>query len=283
MLYQRPIESWRLGRVRLCPVLAEGEPPEPGASCPQCGDSKVVCPNGFWGYGKVIEQLPYRRGRQAGPRKPPVQIGGDPPVRLDACTFVDFYHRPEHLAALRGLADEERWRVLESNELEAVEQVLRSAGQRTDVLYFYAHGGEDDRGHPYLEIGHGLRLGENEFDAWDVSFEGRRPLVILNVCDSAHYGPESFENLIQVFCERGASGVVATQCEIRELLADAVGRDFLRRLLRSEAVGPALLASRRTLLRGLDPRGLVYSLFADAELRLAGVSNSSPSSEETVQ
>lgn len=282
MLYDRPIETWReqqSDRIRPCPSLAAGDLPEPGAACPSCGDAKVVCPNGFWGFRRVIEQLPYRRGRRDAetghlPSPPPRTLGADLPIRLDACTFRNFGRRQQHLENLGALAPAERWTVVEASDLDSIEATLRQAGERTDLLYFYAHGGVDEHGRPYVKIGEGkgAELIENDFEAWEIDFHDRRPLVILNICDSAHYSPASFENLVQLLADLGASGVIATQCDIREMLADAMAKELFSRLLDNEPVGPALLASRRALLARLDPRGLVYSLFAESELQFANAS-----------
>lgn len=272
LLYDRAIETWRerhAQRIRLCPSLAAGTAPERDAVCPSCGDSAVVCPNGFWGFRRVVEQLPYRRRSSPAPALPPSVLGDRPPIRVDACTFRDFHHRRSHLANLASLAARGRWQVHEACDLDAVRAALERAGDRTDLLYFYAHGGVDAYGRPFVKIGAGEELLENDFEAWQLDLRGRRPLVMLNICDSAHYDAESFENLIQLFIDSGASGVIATQCDIRELLADAVARDLLARLLANEPVGPALLATRRALLDRSDPRGLVYSLFAESELRYA--------------
>ena len=75
---------------------------------------------------------------------------------------------------------------------------------------------------------------------------------------------------IPFFSQRGAKGIIGTQCEVKEMLADAFIIRFFTRFLRQMSAGEALLKTRQQLLyEYLDPRGLVYSLFAAAELKLA--------------
>ncbi len=110
----------------------------------------------------------------------------------------------------------------------------------------------------------------DDFDAWGVNWRQMQPLVILNACESADYDPDDYENLLHFFIQRGAKGAIGTQCEVKELLADAFIMRFFSHFLRQMPAGEALFAARRQLLYDyLDPRGLVYSLFAAAEVKLA--------------
>ena len=137
-------------------------------------------------------------------------------------------------------------------------------------MYFYTHGGSDAFGTPYLEVGDGEQIELIDLDAWNVNFNEHQPLVILNACDSADYTPDNFENLLQFFCDKGAAGVIGTQCEVKERLADAFILNFFQSFLQQKLLGEALFQSRQILLKEyLDPRGLTYSLFASADVKLA--------------
>jgi CHAT domain-containing protein len=95
-------------------------------------------------------------------------------------------------------------------------------------------------------------------------------LLILNACDSADYSPDSFEDMIQAFFKHGAAGVIGTQCTIHESLVDTLMPLFLTAFLGQVPAGRALQQARRKRMwENQDPRGLTYSLFAAAELKLA--------------
>ena len=96
------------------------------------------------------------------------------------------------------------------------------------------------------------------------------PLVVLNACESADYAPDSFENMVKFFCDAGAAGVVGTQCEVKEKLAHTFIAYFFQSFFSQATAGQALFEARQKLLRDhLDPRGLTYSLFAAADVKLA--------------
>jgi len=148
---------------------------------------------------------------------------------------------------------------------------LRKAFKRSepfDLVHFYAHGGTDNLGHAVLQIGNEETVKFLDFESWQPNFT-RRPLVILNTCDSAAQGTDSFESLVELFVERGAAGVIGTQCQVRNLLAGEVMVLFLGQFLRQASAGAALFSARQTLLARGDPRGLAYSLFASSDIRLA--------------
>ena len=160
--------------------------------------------------------------------------------------------------------------MLKIDDFDQLESTLLSSGEYADILYFYTHGGHDALKRPYLEIGDGEQIQRNDLDAWDLNLTNHQPLVVLNACDTADYTPENFENLLQFFCDRGAAGVIGTQCEVKEMLANAFMVNFFRSFLQQDSVGEALFKSRYSLLKeDLDPRGLAYSLFASADVKLA--------------
>jgi hypothetical protein len=266
VLYERPVESFDPA-ITVCPAFREHGPgPE---QCPHHGNPRVVCPHGFWGYRYVIEQLPCR-ARPGGPLPGtlPLHERNGLPLRFSAVVGTTLTHWRPHLDALQALAPAAGLELTPLETKDSVRQALRAEARPAEVLYFYTHGGSDGDS-SFLSVGADGRIKLIDLEAWDLSLTRQRPLVVLNACDSAAYSPESFENLIQFFCDRGAAGVVGTQCEVRELLAGAFCLDFFSKFFRQASLGDALFDARRALLFDcLDPRGLAYSLFAAAEVRL---------------
>jgi hypothetical protein len=284
LLYERPIERFREDqpeRVRLCPDF-ETHPPD---ACPHEG-SRVVCPHSFWGYRYIIEQLPYdlAPGQQAALADLPLRVRNGKPLR-----FVPFVYGWDnlhaHLEALRALAKAEDLDLEEPvTTVDRLEQKLEDQLAPADILYFYAHGGFDAH-EPVVELG--LEGAEFKFAAADlaawkdqIDLSLRQPLVVLNACETAAYLPEHHESLPKAFADRGASGVIGTQVQIHTILADHFIRLFFQRFLAKQTVGQSLFEARRALLlhtvegpggkeRRPDPRGLVYSLFAAADIELA--------------
>jgi hypothetical protein len=270
LLYERKVESYREGRTTLCPSFREhGPAPE---DCPGRGDPTVVCPHGFWGYRYIIEQLPCRVDPHQPVSRPdlPLEILNETPTRLAAGFSTRLHLLEQHRESLRGLAAASQLEIVEADALEEVKAALLEQDRPADVIYFYAHGGSDLFGSPYLEVGQDEKIQLIDLDAWDVELGRHRPLVILNACESAEYAPDDFENLIKFFCDAGAAGVIGTQCEVKEKLVDALIRGFFRDFFGQASAGEALFRARQGLLHDhLDPRGLSYSLFAAADVKLA--------------
>lgn len=271
LLYERKLETYRDGRTKVCTTFADHGPEL--LACPGNADPTVVCPHGFWGYRYVIEQLP----AQVKPHAPltaeslPLQIPNAVPLQVNAIVYAGFQELAPHLDRLRALAPSGELTLTRIDTLDGARLVLSDPKSQAGILHFYSHGGSNEFGAPYLEVGAGDRVTLNDLDAWGLQLETSRPLIVFNACESVEYVPETFENLIQYFCDHGAAGVIGTQCEVREHLAGAFVLRFLAGFLRQQTAGQALFAARQALLRDAnpDPRGLVYSLFAAADLRLA--------------
>ena len=95
------------------------------------------------------------------------------------------------------------------------------------------------------------------------------PLVILNGCNTAAFSPDALSPFIRTLvrdCE--AAGALGTEIPVFELLAGEAARQFLARFLDGNEAGAALLDTRLDLLARGNPLGLVYTLYAAAELTL---------------
>ncbi len=268
LLYERKGFDYCERRTKLCTTFRShgAEPSE----CPHYGDPLVVCPHGFWGYRYIIEQLPCRVNRQTAlPNGSlPLLIQNDIPLHFPALVYPHFNSFNRHWHNLQALAPRNRLKLTQVKTFEEIGTLIK--GDAPDLMYFYAHGGRNDLGAPYLMVGNNEKITVNNLDAWGLNWPQHHPLVVLNACDSADYTPDSFENLIHFFWQRGAAGVIGTQCEVKEMLADALIIPFFRDFLRQVPAGQALFAARRQLLYDkLDPRGLAYSLFAAADVKLA--------------
>ncbi len=270
LLYERKIESFQDGRITLCSSFRDHGPGT--EDCPGFGDPTIVCPYGFWGYRYIIEQLPcYIDPHTHLPSHSlPMQIRNNIPIRFAAAVYSDFKNLDNHLNSLQSLAPDTLLNLTRADNREQVRKTLIEDDIPADILYFYTHGGQDAFGAPFLEIGSGDQIQLIDLDAWEINLAPRHPLVVLNACESADYSPDNFENLLKFFCDAGAAGVIGTQCEVREKLANAVMTRFFRDFLQQVPAGQALFNSRHVLLHEhLDPRGLAYSLFAAAEVQLA--------------
>jgi CHAT domain-containing protein len=96
------------------------------------------------------------------------------------------------------------------------------------------------------------------------------PLVILNACDTADLNPLYTSYFADALLDKGARGVVATECEIPDTFAAPFAKHLYGLLLGGIPLGVAMLRTRQHFLEPprRDPSGLVYSMYAYPQLSL---------------
>ncbi|HEX5799101.1 MAG TPA: CARDB domain-containing protein, partial [Gaiellaceae bacterium] len=202
----------RLEDYTLCPrflrALERGDDLESVScftgGCESRGQATVVCPSGFWGYR-------HRLGMPvsvADAPDSPVAILYDeqgPSIVLAAST--DFELLAAHAEAVTRLCP----RLLTATTRADTLRLMREAG--VHLLYFYCHGGVQDRV-PFIKVG-----GPDERGiTGDLLFSERirwtapRPLVFINGCRTTALEPETAIELVSSLVRRAqASGVIGTE------------------------------------------------------------------------
>jgi len=100
-------------------------------------------------------------------------------------------------------------------------------------------------------------------------FERRRPIVFLNMCQSADLFPSMSSGLVRVFLDHNASAVLGTECPMTAVFASAFAEEVFNSLFSGDDIGTALWKSRRHFLNQLrNPLGLAYTLYGRAVARL---------------
>jgi hypothetical protein len=145
---------------------------------------------------------------------------------------------------------------------------MREAG--IHLLYFYCHGGVQDRV-PFLKVG---GPGERGITG-DLLFSERirwsspRPLVFINGCRTTELEPETAIELVSSLVRRAqAAGVIGTEITVFEPLARDFAEAYLQRFLNGATVGEAVRGARLALLARGNPLGLAYIPFALESLQL---------------
>ena len=98
----------------------------------------------------------------------------------------------------------------------------------------------------------------------------QRPIVFLNMCQSAQVMPGLLQSFIWLFLNRAqVRAVLGTECPVSPAFADLMGREMLPRLLAGVPVGTALREVRLMLIeeRG-NPLGLAYTLWGSATAQI---------------
>jgi len=157
--------------------------------------------------------------------------------------------RPDGVAQLKKLIE-----ALPDDSREAFQVLLTLTTRMEDESWIYLGGSEIKES--------ALRV--QKF------FNKKRPIVFLNMCQSADLIPSISGGLVRVFLEHNASAVIGTESPMTGVFANAFAETFLDYLFGGDDIGTALWKSRRRFL-GADlrnPFGLAYTLYGRATTRL---------------
>lgn len=129
-----------------------------------------------------------------------------------------------------------------------------------------------------------IHLGSSQVEARNLPpnfFNDRRPIIFLNMCQSAALLPSMNDGFVRVFLQRNAAAVVGTESPMTPVFAHAFAREVLGSLLDHKDIGTALWSARRHFLSNniRNPLGLAYTLYGRATAALgreAIISSSNP-------
>lgn len=286
-IYDIPLSG---GEPSLCPMIArwdgaallfEGQP----AECPHGPHAEdVLCPFGFVGFRRVIEQL-------ASTDRPVLTVpvaAGCEMVAAETRVDVDEAALAGHVGRLRATLTGAH---PGAGLREAADKATLRAelGRDLALLYFYCHGERRSVADPdvYLSVGRDEAIPAPEFIAWvDVwrrrdrlrIWDGVRPLVFVNACHSAAIYPETLASYLDAFIGRAhAAGVIGTEVKVHQDLAMAFAERFFELLLGGPQASPLPVgeAMRRIRLEYLargNLFGLMYTPYCWADLKLSAAS-----------
>jgi hypothetical protein len=296
VLDPRPGDRDQTGKLTNMPVCLAALPDAKGnLPVKSCGASQncvlhqtpalqpenVVCPLHFWGFKHVIEIPPKQidtkaKSATAGAAKPSavqtaIKVKGS--ARVVAAVNSSLGYESSHFTSLGTLKTQ--------YPLAQLKQQYTFADLRTElakspfhIAYFFCHaeGGVQIDSRIVLQAA----LNAPEFVlAYQFGnlFKGQKwdppALVFMNACRSSNYSPEALSPFLGTFVDTlGASGLIGTEVDVWDIFAAEVGKLFLENFLNGEYAGMSLLKARRVLLSKNNPLGLVYTLFASADLHL---------------
>jgi hypothetical protein len=266
-----PLGATTCGAHEHCMLNPQRQAERKAKGLPLYHERSVACPLRFWGFRHVIEVPPQQvEDEDSTGHEETTHIPAGGAVNLVAGlneTLVNCQTHWEDLCSLSAWGEPEYDR---SFLLDRLRQ------QDLDLIYFFCHahsGGEDPTctGSPYLEF---QRKGEQPGkvrpeDLVDYPPWTHGPLVFLNACGTLGYTPEALSPFLKALVDdRRAAGILGTEVPVAEIMASNVARLFIERFIKGMQAGSALLDVRRELLNNKNPLGLIYTLFAPAELAI---------------
>lgn len=265
------------------PVKACGSSPNCALRLnPALQPENVVCPLEFWGFKHVVEIPPKQidtnpKSQTSGAANPSalqtaIKVKGN--ARVVAGVNGSIGSESDHFRRLAALKTK--------FHLAALKQQYTFANLRAEfanspfhIAYFFCHaeGGANVDTRIVLQDPLNNAPEFVPFLKFSNLYKGKKwdppALVFLNACESNNYSAEALSPFLDTFVDTlGASGVIGTEVKVWDIFAAEIGRLFLENFLNGETAGMSLLKARRALLFKNNPLGLVYTLFAPADLHL---------------
>jgi hypothetical protein len=267
---------------------------------PPTTDENQVDPFQFWGARYQIEQVI---------EGPQCDVLTDEPINVVFALDPAFGNAAEQVRLLEAYHAASPQRLLITKPIKDEKTLFQELGRKPSahLIYFYCHGYAPDsqpkfRGEgvklmrqridklgqgtperqaletlltlttkmedePWVHIGDAYiresRLVLQEF------FETRRPIVFLNMCQSADLLPSMSSGLVRIFLDHNASAVVGTEGQMTSTFANPFAEAIFNALFGGDDIGTSLWKARRHFLSRMhNPLGLAYTLYGRAVARL---------------
>lgn len=232
------------------------------AECPAIKEIAAM----VWKFAQTKPQITYFTGLldKAIGVKPimngPIDTAAAALACLNSCSS-DLYYFYSH--GYTGLPNAERFGFSVQDFLKVYDKLPPETKKALRYIYDDIQNKQFDSDRSYIELSSGKIQLDDLYKL--IAKLSQRPIVLLNMCDSAQVIPSLSRSFIQFFLSRQARAVLGTECPIRPVFADYVGRALVKSLLEGVPIGRALLNVRRDSAEQKNLLGLAYTLFGSAE------------------
>jgi hypothetical protein len=229
----------------------------------------------FLGMRHIIEQIPLQNTLTVSdcvmPSEPDLALSINLNSTIDAQMQADFVARQRSFWATTTTAR----RGVRMTGRESRNEVVRALADATtddQIVYFYCHaasvglsaGGPDASCLVLSDAS--ITLGDLKLDAPPTTQLRGKPLVFINACESADLSPAFYDGFVPYFMDKGARGVVGTECKTPALFAMEWAQRFFMRFLDGESLGEVFLGLRREFLeKHGNPLGLLYAVYCNGD------------------
>lgn len=228
--------------------------------------------NNFLGMRHIIEQIPLQNPMAVIapeiPSAPNLNVSLNFNAGIDAAMGVDFVQSQRSFWKDRvGITVTDR-----STPADFI-SAINNRDTPDQILYLYCHAvsrGLTEAGGPGASS---LALTDELISLNDLDLRapravrlGGQPLVFINACESAEMSPTFYDGFAPYFMDKGARGVIGTECKTPALFARVWADRFFERFLHGEPLGEVVLGLRQEFLKQHgNPLGLLYAVHCDAD------------------
>jgi hypothetical protein len=229
----------------------------------------------FLGMRHIIEQIPLQNTLAVSncmmPSKPDFALSVNFNSRIDEQMQDNYVGRQRSFWTTTTTA-RKRVRMTDRDTRKQVVRALADAATDDQIVYFYCHaaspglsaGGPDASSLVLSDAS--ITLGDLKLDAPASTQLRGKPLVFINACESANLSPAFYDGFVPYFMDKGARGVVGTECKTPALFAVEWAQRFFTRFLDGESLGECFLGLRREFLeKHCNPLGLLYAVYCNGD------------------
>lgn len=228
--------------------------------------------NNFLGMRHIIEQIPLQNPMAV--MAPEIPSAPDLKVSLNFNAGIDAAMGMDFVQSQRAYWKSRSGTTVTDRATPADFIAALNSGDTPDqILYLYCHAvsrGLTEAGGPGASS---LALTEELISLNDLDLSAPRavrlsgqPLVFINACESAEMSPTFYDGFAPYFMDKGARGVIGTECKTPALFAKEWADRFFERFLRGEPLGEVVLGLRQEFLKKHgNPLGLLYAVHCDAD------------------
>jgi len=129
-------------------------------------------------------------------------------------------------------------------------------------LHWALTEGQFEKNKTFIELTNGKIYLDDLYKDKNLKLNQTRPIVFLNMCESAQVIPTLEKSFIHIFLNRGASCVIGTECPMPSKFACPFAMHVFEGLLNGDSVGMAALkASCHFMKEKHNPLGLAYTIY----------------------
>lgn len=242
-------------------------------------DQNALDPNLFLGFKHIIEHIPFQPNMDVLDGT----INSQPhlTVSLNLNPDIDqqmgaplIANQRKYWAALNGKSGLD---VVERLDQDSVVKAFSNPATPDQIVYLYCHAvsktlAEGGPNASALQFGKNslLTLKDlNQLAPTDTHLPGN-PLIFINACESAELSPMFYNGFMPYFVEKGARGLIGTECPVPAVLAVEWAKKFFDGFLAGKPLGDLFLSLRKDFyFNNNNVLGLLYALYCDSDTVIA--------------
>lgn len=240
-------------------------------------DINNIKPESFLGLKHIVEHIPFQEGTGYSEKinsQPRLTISLNLNTEIDQQMHfpliqnqLDYWQKKQPQAGLE---------IIKRTSGNDVMSALANAATTDQIMYFYCHAetaefAQGGANASQLQFGKGQSLTLSDLKAFAPTKTrlGTLPLVFINACESAQLSPLFYNGFMPYLVDKGARGMIGSECQIPALFAMEWSFKFFDRLLAGDAIGQIFLDLRRDyFFNSNNPLGLLYALYCDADTQI---------------